>query len=227
LISSLGVFFSKTKKDIVKLYCKLSPDVCTKKLTQQFEQNMLSQCENTSISSICSKVGYPPVVVPMVYCAGVAQGGDMEFERLHKLLQKEMNTAERMRLLEALACSRDPRKLRKILYESMNAGKGSVPKSDVHQLVTAMNDQPVGAEIVGDFVLDNWKELTERFSQDRSGLSAVLENAIQLNSEREVKEFERFLMDHKSSARGLDVLKRQLEVARSRQHWLKTKQGYI
>ncbi|PIO67164.1 peptidase family M1 [Teladorsagia circumcincta] len=210
---------SRTKREIVQLYCKLSPDDCTKKLTHQFETNVMAKCSNKTIASVCSSV--PPSGRSMVYCAGVAQGGDMEFKQIHQLSRTEVNAAEQARLIDALACSRDPRKLRKLMYECVKPGKASLHKSDVYPLIAAMSDQLVGAEVVSDFILDNWKELTDRFSQDRGGLTAVLERGVSLNSEREIKQFERFLVDHKSSARDLDVLKRQLEIARNRQHWIK------
>ncbi|KAK5982459.1 hypothetical protein GCK32_008866, partial [Trichostrongylus colubriformis] len=101
---------SDTKRKIAEFYCELLPDVCTRSLTQQFEKNLLGPCGNASIASVCSNV--PVRGRSMVYCAGVAQGGDMEFDRIRELSRREIDTAERIRLIEALACSRDPRKLR-------------------------------------------------------------------------------------------------------------------
>ncbi|XGW01548.1 hypothetical protein V3C99_014011 [Haemonchus contortus] len=217
---------STTRRRIAKLYCKLSPDVCNEKLTNQFKKNLLAQCDkNSSIASACSKV--PSIGRSMVYCVGVAEGGDKDFKKIHELSRDEVNTGERTRLTEALACSKDPRKLRNLLYESIESEDGAVRKSNVQQLVTAMNDQLVGAEIITDFVLDNWKELTNRFAQDPGNLQAVLGNALDLNSEREIKQFERFLVDHKATTRDLDALKSQLETARNRQHWLKANRNTI
>ncbi|KAK6010334.1 hypothetical protein OSTOST_24640, partial [Ostertagia ostertagi] len=138
---------SRTKREIVQLYCKLSPDDCTKKLTQQFEANVLAKCSNKSIASVCSR----------------------------------------------------------LMYECVNPGKASLHKSDI-SADRSDERSTGGSEIVSDFILDNWKEVLS----GSCGLSAVLENAVSLNSEREIKQFERFLVDHKSSARDLDVLKRQL-----------------
>ncbi|PIO72084.1 hypothetical protein TELCIR_05994 [Teladorsagia circumcincta] len=78
--------------------------------------------------------------------------------------------------------------LERLMYECVKPGKASLHKSDVYPLIAAMSDQLVGAEVVSDFILDNWKELTDRFSQDRGGLTAVLERGVSLNSEREIKQ---------------------------------------
>ncbi|VDO85250.1 unnamed protein product, partial [Haemonchus placei] len=168
---------STTRRRIAKLYCKLSPDVCNEKLTNQFKKNLLAQCDkNSSIASACSKV--PSIGRSMVYCVGVAQGGDKDFKKIHELSQDELClTTTNQQLIDF-----------SLLYESMESEDGAVRKSNVQQLVTAMNDQLVGAEIVTDFVLDNWKELTNTFAQDRDNLQAVLGNALDLNSEREIKQ---------------------------------------
>ncbi|VDO90356.1 unnamed protein product [Heligmosomoides polygyrus] len=210
---------SKSTSQIVKLYCKLSPEVCYKGLTSQFESNFLGNCGSNGISSVCSSVS--PTIRSFVYCAGVAGGSDNEFEKVRQLSLREVNAVERKKLIEALACSRDPRKLRRLLHECVQPTKSTVDVEDVHPLMAAINNEPVGAEIVSNFVLDNWKELTERFSYDHTALSAVMRGALRFDSEREAKQFERFMADHKTSTRGLDVLKVKLEIARNRVQWLK------
>lgn len=50
----------------------------------------------------------------------------------------------------------------RLLHECVQPTKSTVDVEDVHPLMAAINNEPVGAEIVSNFVLDNWKELTER-----------------------------------------------------------------
>ncbi|KHJ81326.1 hypothetical protein OESDEN_18988 [Oesophagostomum dentatum] len=174
------------RKDLAEFYCHLSPEDCSKKLETQFENNFLTACQEGDFASDCSKVN--PFIRPWVYCTGVAEGGHMEFERIYKLYTKEVNAAEKKRLLEALTCSRDPRNLRRLLHEVVHSEKSAIPKADVQSLVESMNSQPVGAEIVSDFVLDNWKDLVERFSLDKATLSDIVRNSVRLDSERDVKQ---------------------------------------
>ncbi|WKY08869.1 hypothetical protein Q1695_001781 [Nippostrongylus brasiliensis] len=148
-------FESRTAPDIVRVYCKLSPDACTTKLKSQFENQLLSQCDANSIASECSRTS--PSARAMVYCAGVASGGDMEFNRIRQLALKESTN-------------------------------NLIHKTEMPLLISAMNRQPVGAEIVSDFILDNWRDFVDKFAEDRSALSDVLRNALRLDSEREIKQ---------------------------------------
>lgn len=61
-----------------------------------------------------------PTIRSFVYCAGVAGGSDNEFEKVRQLSLREVNAVERKKLIEALACSRDPRKLRRYVSASNN-----------------------------------------------------------------------------------------------------------
>ncbi|ETN82350.1 hypothetical protein NECAME_08000 [Necator americanus] len=213
------VLESQVRKRIAVLYCDLLPEECRKKLVNQFESNFMAPCESYNIASDCSKVS--PSIRPWVYCVGLANGGEKEFEKISKLFTLEVDAAEKRQLLAALSCSRDPRKLRKLLHVNMLSEASPIPEQDVQNLVESMNNQDVGAEIVSDFMLDNWKEFMERFSHDKITLSNVLRSGIRLESERDIKQFERFLADHSSTTLGLQVLKLQLEKARNQVEWLK------
>ncbi|RCN52034.1 peptidase family M1 [Ancylostoma caninum] len=211
---------SQVRKDLAMLYCEMSPEECTKKLVAQFDTNFMTPCKDSEIASDCSKV--PSFIRSLVYCAGVSEGGPKEYGQIRKFSINEVDSAEKRRLLEALSCSKDPRALRRLLYDSLHTGTSPVLKSDVQGIVESMNNQVVGKEIVSDFVLDNWRDLNDRFALDKATLSNILGSAIRLNSERDVKQFERFLTDHKSTTLGLRVLKLQLEIARNQVQWLKT-----
>ncbi|EYC15756.1 hypothetical protein Y032_0036g3341 [Ancylostoma ceylanicum] len=211
---------SQLRKDLAALYCEMSPEECTKKLVAQFETNFMTPCKDNEVASDCSKV--PSFIRSWVYCAGVSEGGPQEYEQVRKFSINEVDSAEKRRLLEALTCSRDPRALRRLLYDSIHTGTSPILKSDVQSIVESMNNQVVGEEVVSDFVLDNWRDLNDRFALDKATLSNILGSAIRLNSERDVKQFERFLTDHKSTTLGLRVLKLQLEIARNQVQWLKT-----
>ncbi|KAE9414906.1 hypothetical protein Angca_009208 [Angiostrongylus cantonensis] len=211
---------SRTKKEIVKTYCQLSPQSCTKTLVTQFKTNLMASCERSEIASECSKV--PLSIRSLVYCTGVAEIEPEGLEQIREFYVREVNEAERRRLVAALSCSKDPGQLRKLLHGSIHSGKSLIRKSDVAHLMENMNSHSIGSEIVSNFVLDNWKHLVQRFSGDFVTFSNMLKNAIHLGNEREIKQFERFLEDHEASTHGLEVLKHHLESAMSRLHWLKT-----
>ncbi|VDM52463.1 unnamed protein product, partial [Angiostrongylus costaricensis] len=164
---------SRTKKEIVKMYCQLSPQSCTKPLVTQFKMNLMASCERSKIASECSKV--PLSIRSLVYCTGVAEIEPEGLEQIREFYVREVNEAERRRLAAALSCSKDPGQLRKLLHGSIHSERSLIKKSDVSYLMENMNSHAVGSEIVSNFVLDNWKYLFERFLEDHEASTYGLE----------------------------------------------------
>uniref|UniRef100_A0A1I7X138 Aminopeptidase n=1 Tax=Heterorhabditis bacteriophora TaxID=37862 RepID=A0A1I7X138_HETBA len=170
-----GQFFdSRLKEGIVRLYCKLSPRKCAKKLVSQFNSNLVDKCEGTKYSSQCSVFVHfidqpinfyltvPLDLRPLSYCEGVARGAEEEFDLVYKFMTNEIHSGEKIRLIRALGCARDPRTLRRILHEGIIRTKSQFQGQNLRYLVGSMNEQPVGREVVTDFIIDNWKSITEK-----------------------------------------------------------------
>uniref|UniRef100_A0A0K0CWZ3 Peptidase_M1 domain-containing protein n=1 Tax=Angiostrongylus cantonensis TaxID=6313 RepID=A0A0K0CWZ3_ANGCA len=161
------LIFSRTKKEIVKTYCQLSPQSCTKTLVTQFKTNLMASCERSEIASECSKV--PLSIRSLVYCTGVAEIEPEGLEQIREFYVREVNEAERRRLVAALSCSKDPGQLRKYVYLNDLA---HIPKLSYFLMTMEGIRRVEKSKFSGDFVT----------------FSNMLKNAIHLGNEREIKQ---------------------------------------
>ncbi|CAI4225095.1 unnamed protein product [Auanema sp. JU1783] len=215
----------KRKLSIVGAYCKLKPSTCKKNFDHMFEKQLLAVCSSSNQTSDCSKV--PSSMRGLVYCYGLSKGDEETFDLVQKYAQNEISAGERVNLMSALGCSRIPSKLKKLLRDSVIKRDGIITKSDIQTVVSSMNTHDVGNLIVTNYIVDNWKEITEKLSDDRDILSMLLRSGLSVKNERELSQIQHFISDHPQSTRGFSAFRTSMETARTTINWNKKNKNQL
>uniref|UniRef100_A0A4W3JHP5 Aminopeptidase n=1 Tax=Callorhinchus milii TaxID=7868 RepID=A0A4W3JHP5_CALMI len=174
----IGRYLLKTKSDTIKLdkeadWVKFNVDMngyyivhyehsgwdALVNLLDQ-DHTLLSMKDRTHlIHNAFQLVSLPTDVLEIVYSVG-AQSAD-GWEYLLKKYIQSMSGAEKIKIVNALAATRDPEKLAQLLEIGM---EGNVIKlQDLAHVVAAVSRNPVGHLLAWNFVKTNWNKLIEKF----------------------------------------------------------------
>ncbi|CAD6186672.1 unnamed protein product [Caenorhabditis auriculariae] len=201
---------------LAQVQCDIEPRSCNEKFGDIFQSDFFQNCvPDVTMSSECSRV--PMSVRNVVYCNGVGYADDNMFDRFLRLSQIETDPSEKERLFVSLACSRDPRLLKRALRKALNGTN----ERDLVTLLREMNSQPVGFEVAANFVIDNWKIIKNRFEDDPEALNDIVGAAVELNNERQRDTIGHFVERHRKSTANVGILRKKLEEVTTKIHWRK------
>uniref|UniRef100_A0A8R1HZ14 Aminopeptidase n=1 Tax=Caenorhabditis japonica TaxID=281687 RepID=A0A8R1HZ14_CAEJA len=213
---------SRLYKHLLSLMAIVKPEKSNEKLNELFVESFLAPCQfSGNFSSDCSEV--PGELRDKVYCNGIEFGNDTVFETVQMLAEKEIDSTEKDRLQNSLACFRDPRALRRLILDNLNS------TVSLTQLLRKMNSRPVGRQIATNWIIDNWSTvLKKRFSNDPETLNAIVDAGIVLENEREKSTLETFMEHHHKSTNAIEnSLDQKIESATSDIYWRKQRVGEL
>uniref|UniRef100_A0A4W3JEW8 Aminopeptidase n=1 Tax=Callorhinchus milii TaxID=7868 RepID=A0A4W3JEW8_CALMI len=137
------------RTNLLEMACDLQYPPCLQKALDLF--NKWKNSDGT--------ISLPTDVLEIVYSVG-AQSAD-GWEYLLKKYIQSMSGAEKIKIVNALAATRDPEKLAQLLEIGM---EGNVIKlQDLAHVVAAVSRNPVGHLLAWNFVKTNWNKLIEKF----------------------------------------------------------------
>lgn len=133
----------------------------------------------------------PPNLRSVVYCTGVGQGTEDDWNTVWERYQNETSPSERNTLLKALGCSREPWILSRLMRLALDPSKGIRLQDSVTALTLAANN--FGREIYFNFVRDQYDTIYKRLGNLTFSLSYVVDRfADVLNTPFELAELKSF-----------------------------------
>ncbi|XP_026815475.1 glutamyl aminopeptidase-like [Rhopalosiphum maidis] len=142
-----------------------------------------------------------PDIRHTIYYHGMAQGNASEWDRLWELFLNEQEPQEKNKLMEALTASKETEILTRLLQRAKN--ESYVSSNDYFTIISHISRNPVGTQLVWDFLRDEWQYLVNRFSLDRMG-SLISSFCYRCNTYERLEEIKVFLDNHPAEAGALN-----------------------
>ncbi|CAJ0582889.1 unnamed protein product, partial [Mesorhabditis spiculigera] len=206
-------------------YCALNAPACIEKAKEFFQKNLLESCAaDNATASECSTV--PVHIRDSVYCYGLQNGSPEAFEKMKNLTMAETESVERVRLLGALGCTNSPYLLRKIIHDALN-GSIKVVDTDLPSIMTTASLQPVGRLVLTNMMMDNWRELYEKFKDSQFLIRDLVLYGTRAVNEREKRELEYFLQKYPGSTKRISPWRDLVEKAKTAMEWSRNHRKHL
>lgn len=195
------------RTSLLKTVCELEYLPCVQKASDYFHQWRMSN----------GTMNLPTDVMGTVYSVG-AQSSDGWDYLLTKYMQP-FSVAEGSKIMSALASSRNPDKLARLLELAL---QGDIIKlQDLAHVVLTVSENPHGQLLAWNFVKDNWNELIEKFQLTSSTVQQlIIGPASQFSSKEKLEEVETFFDSIKEQSTQLRSIQIALENIKNNIRWL-------
>ncbi|VDM77803.1 unnamed protein product, partial [Strongylus vulgaris] len=161
---------------VVEAYCSLGSQECIAKFKNIFGTQVLQKCQSKdAVASQCSTVAAP--LRAKTYCYGVREGGESAFNKVKELYKVETVHIEKNILRDALACYNDVVALKELMLLALDRNSSFVRLQDVKSVFTSVSKNPLGAEIILNFLLERWEHIYEGLMPERRSITAIIETA--------------------------------------------------
>ncbi|XP_063609317.1 aminopeptidase N-like [Penaeus indicus] len=170
--------------------CELGLQECFEKLHSRYRQWMANPDKLSTV---------PPLFKSLVYCSGISQGGEAEWNFAYEQFLRSDDADEKSVLLSALACSRETDVLKRYLNIVVNL-VGAISKKHglMRNILGVIGKDEPGRPLVRDFLTQNWNHLFLHKKKSRGELLESL--TFSSNTKAELEIVERFL-----SGGGVDL----------------------
>jgi len=144
----------------------------------------------------------------LVYCVGIKQGGETEWNFAWEQYLKANVASEKQSLLSALGCTNKIWLLSKYLGMSYKAGTG-IRKQDAATAFYAVAGNDFGRDLAWNYLRNNWKHITDYYGSGLFALGRVISaGASKFSTKLKLKELEQF---RKENAESLTTAKRAVQ----------------
>ncbi|XP_044135447.1 aminopeptidase N-like [Bufo gargarizans] len=116
--------------------------------------------------------GIHPNLRSTIYCNAIARGGEEEWNFLWEQFRNTTNAQEADKLRAALACSREPWILNRLLEFSFDSTK--IRRQDTVSTITNVANNVIGQSLAWDFVRAYWVKLREQFGDSSFSFGNLL-----------------------------------------------------
>ncbi|XP_065908109.1 aminopeptidase N-like [Dysidea avara] len=141
-----------------------------------------------------------PDLKSMVYSAGIAFGGEKEWDYLWIVYQRTDDTAEKDLCLRALANTRIPWLLSRYLHYSFS---DAVRSQDTLYVIRSVSGNIYGRSITWNFVRNNWGILKEKYGSGSFSFGRLIRTmSSSFSTQLELEEFEEFFNQHSDAGSG-------------------------
>uniref|UniRef100_A0A0N5A7P6 Aminopeptidase n=1 Tax=Syphacia muris TaxID=451379 RepID=A0A0N5A7P6_9BILA len=186
-------FQSELEIGIIRRLFNIRDINCTEKMYEMFKTDLVEACQNTSAqASECSRVPIP--VRGLVYCEGVRDGAERNYELMLDLYKRERVQVERERILSAMACSRDSVTLKNLMDLASNLNDTTIRLQDAPSVFNYISYGSVGTKIIFDYFQDNWPRLYNELKDQQTLLRRIISASLNLYNEREIIELQNVLI---------------------------------
>jgi len=218
---------------LTKQYERVGWTVSSSHLTKLFQSLILSwscnnevkDCRDVAVSMFQQFMIDPVknIVFPdfrgTVYYTGIEEGGEIEWDFLYQRYKTTTVSAEAIRCLAALARSRTPWLLARLLSYTLDPTQ--IRGQDALSVITYVSYNPVGRHLAWDFFQDNWDLL---FAQFRFSARNLLETVTsRFNTEDQYNGVQQFIKSKSLDTGSAEQSSsRALEAVRINILWMKT-----
>ncbi|XP_060840151.1 glutamyl aminopeptidase-like isoform X1 [Rhopalosiphum padi] len=172
------------------------------------------------------KVQPNPDIRYTVYYYGISQGNASDWDRLWDLFLCEQEPQEKIKLMVALTASKETSILTRLLQHAKN--ESYVRSQDYFIIISQISRNPVGTQLVWDFLRDEWQYLVDRFSlNDRAFGRLIPSVCSNFNTYERLEEMKGFFDKHPEAGAGKAGRKTALEVVSNNIKWLENHEAAI
>ena len=197
----------------LQVSCRYNVGNCVQKARQLFRSyrqavenaknsSNLGSTNSTFATSKLALNPIPPNVRSTVYCVGVQQGDQSDWEFVWKEYRQADVASERNRLLHSLKCSRVPWLLVRLLHSSF-AEEGAIKKQDGISVFRSVASQDHARDIAFNFLRQHWSKILARYGKSFFSFGRLVSSISGVNSQFELEqmlEFHRSLREQVGSA---------------------------
>ncbi|XP_063596358.1 aminopeptidase N-like isoform X1 [Penaeus indicus] len=150
-----------------------------------------SWVQNPSNTSLIS-----PNLKSTVYCTGVAEGGEEEWNFAWEQYINSNVATEKAKLLSAMGCTKEVWILSRYLDMAFTEGSG-IRKQDASQVFAAVARNDVGRYLAWNFLRDQWQQIADYYGSGFFAIARIIKAAtISFNTKLELAELELFKEEH-------------------------------
>ncbi|XP_021377931.1 uncharacterized protein LOC110466016 isoform X1 [Mizuhopecten yessoensis] len=190
--------------------CGYGIEECVETATNMFQEWMVDPGNNK----------IDPDVKQAVYCAGIAEGGALEWDFLYSQYKTSNNAAEKKRILYSLSCSKEPWILRK--YLDMSLDSAEVRKQDASYVIIYVSHHSIGRDIAWNFVRDKWDTLMTEFGGGSFSFASLISGVTSsFNTEYDLQQLVDFKTENPDMGSGTRAYEQALEKTGSNIQWIK------
>ncbi|XP_054081471.1 aminopeptidase N-like [Zeugodacus cucurbitae] len=154
-------------------------------------ESCLQETNNKLKALIENGVPIEPNLQRQIYCNGLMQSGDTEFDFVYNQLMASDDQALRRTLVSSLGCSRTESQLKKLVYSSIDESADWRVQERITLLSAVYSGSGVGLNVCIDFLSEKWEEysnLTPGFGGENPLNEAMVGMAAYVvNKEQEAK----------------------------------------
>ncbi|CAJ0588349.1 unnamed protein product [Cylicocyclus nassatus] len=204
-------------ENVINTVCSLGSRECRSNYKKLFDEEVMA-CKNGEKASTCVRI-----VAPLrrdTYCYGIVEGNDTAFKKVSKLCEVETIQIEKDRLLEALGCSRHAPSLKKLMLLSVTRRLPYVRLQDVITIFRSIKKNPVGREVMLNFVLERWNDIYDGLMPERITIGEIIElAAVGIRSQYQVEQL-KSLRKHGKHANEFGNFKKAIEDSEHQVEWI-------
>ncbi|XP_056427950.1 aminopeptidase N [Hyla sarda] len=164
-----------------------------------------------------------------IYCNAIAQGGEEEWNFAWEQLNATTNAQEADKLRAALACSKEPWILNRLLEYALTSN--GIRKQDAQSTITNVANNVVGQSLAWDFVRANWVKLLNDFGAGMSfgNLISGISRRFNLDFDlQQLNEFKRINTDNNVGfGTGARALEQAIEKTQANIIWVNQNKAAI
>ncbi|XP_056008322.1 putative aminopeptidase-2 isoform X2 [Ostrea edulis] len=198
-----------TRSDLASLACSYDVPSCRDQVKRIFDQWMT----NPSVYHV------DPNLKTLVYCTGVAEGDESEWNFVLQQYKQSTLAAESSRLLYALACSKQTwllsRYLELILHSDL------VRKQDAVSVINYISQNTIGKDLVWNSVRQNWEQLRRDYGGGSFSFSKLISGITEsFNTELELQQL-RDLVKNSDLGAATRAGQQAIEKTQANIEWMK------
>lgn len=162
-----------------------------------------------------------PDLRSLIYFYGMRSvGGEMEWNKMFELFEKEQDATEKVKLQSALAAIREPWILRKYI-DLASKDEKYVRKQDYFTLMANIASNRNGEALVWDYVRDNWVDISKRFGLNERNLGRMIPTITsRFITTSKLNEMEEFFKKYPNAGAGQNARIQALEAVQNNIKWL-------
>nr|CAB57357.1 microsomal aminopeptidase [Haemonchus contortus] len=203
---------------VIDTYCGLGGKECLEEMKKLFDEEVMKKCRPGQQATDCVKVTAP--LRKTVYCYGVQEGGDEAFDKVMELYNAEQVQLEKDSLREALGCHKDVTALKGLLMLALDRNSSFVRLQDAHDVFNIVSRNPVGNELLFNFLTERWEEILESLSIRHRSVDRVIKACTRgLRSREQVQQLKNLYKNDKR-AREYGAFGGAIERSEHRVKWI-------
>lgn len=197
-----------TRVVVLSLACSMNHTECLAQAEEKFKSWIINI--NQPLSQDLRSI---------VYKYGAVNSNEATWEKLLQVYEAETDASEKLKLINGLANTKDVNLLKRLLDLAKN--ETVVRGQDYFTVLSYIAANPIGTDLVWNFVRQNWEYLVDRFTLNDRYLGSMISTISKtFSTETKLVEMEQFFAKHPEAGAGATARKRASETVRQNIKWL-------